>query len=71
LNVSEGVEGPASGCDKLETKQRTWRTWGRLFRIAFLPIMVVIFGSMAVPVLAALHLDVTLAVFAVVALSVA
>jgi len=45
--------------------------WGRLFRIAFLPIEVVIFGLMAVPVLTGLHLDVTFLVFGVVALAVA
>ena len=61
----------SGGAETAQARQRTWRTWGRLLRIAFLPIMVVIFGSMAVPVLAALHLDVTLLVFSVVALAVA
>jgi 4-hydroxybenzoate polyprenyltransferase len=55
----------------LEPKLRTWGTWGRLFRIAFLPIEVVIFGVMAVPVLAGLHLDVTPLVFGVVSLATA
>ena len=55
----------------MEPKQRTWGTWGRLFRIAFLPIEVIIFGVMAVPVLTGLHLDVTFLVFGVVALAVA
>lgn len=55
----------------MEPKQRTWGTWGRLFRIAFLPIQVIIFGLMAIPVLTGLHLDVTFLVFGVVALAVA
>jgi 4-hydroxybenzoate polyprenyltransferase len=55
----------------LETKQRTWGTWGRLFRVAFLPIMVIIFGLMAVPVLSGLQMAVTPLVFGVVALAVA
>jgi 4-hydroxybenzoate polyprenyltransferase len=55
----------------LDEKKRTWGTWGRLFRIAFLPIQVVIFGLMAVPVLAGLRLDVTPLVFGVVALATA
>jgi len=55
----------------LETKQRTWGTWGRLFRVAFLPIMVIIFGLMAVPVLSGLNLAVTPLVFGIVALATA
>ncbi|MBM4249054.1 MAG: hypothetical protein FJ149_06405 [Euryarchaeota archaeon] len=53
------------------TKPRNWGTWGRLFRIAFLPVMVLVFGLMAVPVLASLHLDWTPLVLGVVALSTA
>jgi len=45
--------------------------WARLFRIAFLPVQVLIFGSMAVPVLLGLRLAITPLVLAVAATAVA
>lgn len=61
-----------TGADEAaQARERTWGTWGRLFRIVFLPMMIVIFGLMAVPVVSSLHLDVTPLVFGVVALATA
>ena len=57
--------------EETAAKQRSWGTWGRLFRVAFLPIMVLIFGLMAVPVLSGLKLALTPLVFGIVALATA
>ncbi len=54
-----------------ESRPRGLRVWGRLFRIGFLPVEVLIFSSMAVPVLVGLEVRITPLVLALVALAVA
>jgi 4-hydroxybenzoate polyprenyltransferase len=47
------------------------RVWARLFRLAFLPLQIVIFGSMTVPVIFGLRMQITPLVLAVAATGVA
>jgi 4-hydroxybenzoate polyprenyltransferase len=55
----------------LDEKKRTFRTWARLFRLPFLPFQIIIFGSMAVPVVLGLRIQISIFVAAAAALAVA
>lgn len=55
----------------MDAQKRGLKEWGRLFRIGFLPFEIVIFSSMAVPVVAGLRLELSLLVLAVAGLAVA
>ena len=61
----------AHGSDSLEAQKRALKVWGRLFRIGFLPFEVVIFSSMAIPVVAGLRIELSPLVLAIAALAVA